>query len=121
MSQAGNVSKQEVVEYFGVLLAQMGRLLESMIGADATAAVLWNTLLAARREYAVLHDLEVSAAGGQVEQLRANLGNVDHIELQNSLVAYLNGVVALVADITGEVLVLKLAPLVQQFQQRLED
>ena len=121
MSQAGEVNKQEAVECFGVLLARLGGLLGSMIGADATAAVLWNALLAVRREHPVLHDLQVSEAGGHVEQLRANLGMIDPIELQNSLAAYLDGVVALVADITGEVLVRKLAPLVQQFQQRLED
>ncbi len=117
---ASGASKQEVVERFGVLLARLGGRLVSMIGADATAAVLRSALWVARREYPVLHGLSVSEAGGQVEPLWANLEKVDPVELHNSLVAYLDGVVALMADITGEVFVLKLVPLVQQFQQWLE-
>ncbi len=120
-SPAPGASKQDVIECFGGLLTRFGGRLVSLIGADATAAVLRSALLAARREYPVLYDLEVSEAGGHVAPLWADLENVDHIELQNSLVAYLDGVVALVSDITGEVFVLKIAPLVQQFQQRLED
>ena len=117
----GALSQQDVVEGFGRLLTQLGDGLASMIGADATTAVLWSALLAARRDYPVLHDLQVSDSGGQLEPLRATLGHVDAIELQHSLAAYLDSVVALVADIIGEVLVLKIAPLVQEFQQRLED
>ncbi len=121
MGDRDDGSKREVIEHFIVMFARLGGLLASMIGADATAAVLWSALLAARRDYPVLCDLEVSEVGGHVELLRANLSNLDNVELQNSLMAYTHGIVALIADITGEVLVVKLTPLVQQFQQRLED
>lgn len=90
-----------------------------MIGADATNAVLWSALLATRRDYPVLNNLEVSDVGSHVAPLPMHLSHVDDTELQHSLMAYIDGIVALVADITGEVLVVKITPLVHQFQQRL--
>ncbi|WP_143301452.1 hypothetical protein [Candidatus Entotheonella palauensis] len=120
MGHVDGTNQQEVIAHFSLLLVQLGSLLESMIGVDATAAVLWSALLSARREHPVLHNLEIDTDGGHIVQLQANRINIDPTELQNSLVAYIDGIVTLVADITGEVLVLKIAPLIQQFQQRLE-
>ncbi len=118
--EVNDAHQQNLLEHFGVLLARLGGLLASMIGADAADAVLRSALLTTRRAHPLLRDLEVSEVGGQVEQLQTQLGHIDDDELQNSLSAYIDDIVALVADITGEVLVVKITPLVHQFQQRLE-
>lgn len=119
MEPGGGAGKQELVERFDALLVQMCRLLAVLIGADTTAVLLRSALLQARRNYPVLHDLEVDAAGGHVERLLANLDHLDNIELRDSLLAYIDSIIALITDLTGEVLAMKIAPLVQQFHQGL--
>lgn len=118
IEQGGDVGKQELVERFDALLVQVCRLLEALIGADTTAVLLRSALLHARRTYPVLHNLEVNAAGGRAELLLANLDHLNHIELHDSLLAYIDAIIALITDLTGEVLAMKITPLVQQFHQR---
>jgi hypothetical protein len=115
MEQGDDLSKQELVERFGALLQQVCRLLAALIGADTTAVLLRSALLQARRTYPVLHDLEMDAAGGHTELRLANLDNLDNIELHDSLLAYIDAIIALITDLTGEILAQKIAPLVQQF------
>ncbi len=110
-----------MVESFDAVLAQLCRRLAPVLGADTTTALLRSALLEARRNHTVLHDLEVDAAGGQVEQLRANLDHIDNIELRDSLLVYIDSVMTLITDLTGEVLAMKITPLVQQFHQRLKE
>jgi len=117
----GQTGKQEIVESFDAVLVQLCRLLAPIIGADATTALVRSALLEARRDHRVLRDLEIDAAGGQVEQLRANLGHVDNLDLRDSLLVYIDRVMALITDLTGEVLAMKLTPHVQQFHQRLKE
>lgn len=117
MAQAG---KQELLEIFGELLARLWERINSLIGETATIAVFRSALLEASRDHALLQEIEIDSSGISLERLKTTLDALDRSAVRAGLLAFTDNVMALLIDLTGEILLGKVEPLVQQFKQKLD-
>lgn len=116
---AGEV-KQEIVDIFRELLERLWERLASLIGENSTAAIFRSALLEASRNYPFLQGINVGSAGIRMERLREDLAAQERAVLRAGLLTFTDSVVALLTDLTGNILVRKVAPLVQHFHEELK-
>ena len=117
MAQAG---KQEILEIFSELLDRLWERINSLIGETACVAVFRSALLETSRDHALLQDIEIHSSGISLDGLNTTLDGLDRSAVRTGLLAFTDNVMALLIDLTGEILLGKVEPLVQQFKQKLD-
>jgi hypothetical protein len=117
----GADAKARLVDAFDVTLGQLQSCLGALIGADATSVLFRSACREAWQHYPWLQSIDVDAAASHVDRLRSHLDGITYVELRESLAACIETILALVADVTGDVLVRKMYPYAQQFRQHVEE
>lgn len=112
--------KQETLEIFGELLGRLWERVSTLIGETATVAVFRSALLEASHSYAFLHHIQIEHHGLCLEQLKEPSDTFDRTTLRSGLLEFTDCVMALLIDLTGEILLRKVEPLVQQYKQKLD-
>lgn len=118
MTQAG---KREAVEIFAELLERLWERLNSLIGETATAAIFRSAVVEASRDRVWLEDVTIADGGISLDQLDDSLETIDRAALRAGLLALTDNVMTLLIDLTGEILLRKVEPLVEQFKQKLDE
>jgi len=113
-------AKQAIVQFFSTLSNRLWQRLIGFIGVSNATVCLQSVLVQTRQQYAFLQDVRVDDSGIHVDHLGTRLDTVEKARLQEGLLTYIDAVMALLTDLTGEVLVHKIAPLVQQLKHHLE-
>lgn len=119
-AEMAQVGKQEILEIFSELLDRLWERINSLIGETACIAVFRSALLEASRDYALLQDIEITSSGICLDGLNKTLDGLDRSTVRAGLLALTDNVMALLIDLTGEILLGKVEPLVQQFKQKLD-
>jgi hypothetical protein len=109
----------EIVDVFRGLVEQLWERLVMFIGDMATAAVFQSARREAMQDHPFLEGVSVDREGVRLDQLRENPGALDRAAVQAGFLAFLDGVVALLTDLTGDILMRKLGPLVEAFRAEL--
>ncbi|GAC1462414.1 MAG: hypothetical protein NVS2B14_03210 [Chamaesiphon sp.] len=120
-AEMAQVGKQETLEIFGELLDRLWERLILLIGETATVAVFHSALLEASREHPLLQEIDIENSGIGLNRFKETLDALDRNALRKGLLAFTDSVMALVIDLTGQILSRKMEPLVQQFKQKLEN
>ena len=113
--------KQEIVDIFRELLERLWARLASLVGETATMAIFRSALWETTGPYAFLKGTKVSENGLRLDCLQENLAALDRATIRAGLLAFIDSIVALITDLTGDILVRKVQPLVEQFNQQLEE
>jgi hypothetical protein len=113
--------KREIVNVFRELLERLWERLASLIGETATAAIFQSARREVARDYPFLNRVDIDESGVRLNHLQQDLSALERTTLRGGLLALSDGVVALLTDLTGDILVRKVQPLVQQFKQQLEE
>lgn len=109
----------EILSLFGDFFQKLWERLASMIGETATAAICRSAVVEAAREHAFLSDVEIGDAGIVLDRLREDPESPGRAELEGGLLVFVDAVMGLIIDLTGNILVRKVEPLVEQFRGRL--
>ena len=105
-------------DIFRESLERLWSLLSSLIGNAATIAIFRSALFWATRDHPLLRGIEITRTGVRMDRLA---GDSATTETREGLLALVYSIVSLVEDLTGDILLSKLRPLVRQLEGRLED
>ena len=111
----------EIVLIFTELLQRLWDRLVALVGEAGTAAMFYSALRDAAGEHPFLKHIEVSEDEIRLEGLRENLASLDRTTLRRAFLAYIDGIVALLIDLTGDILVRKVQPLITEFHEALSN
>lgn len=113
--------KQETLEIFGELLERLWERVIGLIGETATIAVFRSALNEASRDHPLLKEINIDSSGISLDRLKNTLEALDRTALRTAMLAFTENVMALLIDLTGEILLRKVEPIVEQFKQKLDN
>lgn len=113
--------KREIIDVFQELLERLWVRLVYLIGESNTAAIFHSALQEAGRTAPFLHKIGVEEQGIRMNELIEEASRLARSELRLALLAFTDSVVALLTDLTGDILVTKVAPLVQQLRSEIDE
>lgn len=93
----------------------------SIIGAKETASIFSGVLHNVSREHLFLKGINISNEGVRLDQLMENVVGLEQSAVHAGFMAFSQDVVTLLTDLTGDVLVRKVKPLLQEFEYNMED
>jgi hypothetical protein len=114
-------ANRELVEAFRAVTGQLWQELVSLIGESSAVSMWQSALQESRRHFPFLSGIDVEAVGVRVDRLRANVMSLDRSTLRAGLLAFMNSLEAIMVDLTGDVLMRKVGPLVQQLKRQLDE
>ena len=109
----------EIIGVFRDLVGQLWGQLVLFIGDMATAAIFQSARREVMQTYAFLKAVNVDREGVCLDQLRGNPTALNPPTARAGFLAFLDEVVALLTDLTGDILVRNFEPLVEQFRAEL--
>ncbi len=114
-------SIEAMTKIFDELMHCLWERLASLIGETATLAIFRSALLEATTQHPLLARVVLSEQGLNLDALATQTPPPDLSHLRQGLMQLTDNVLALLIDLTGEILLGKVNPLVQQYKQKLED
>lgn len=113
--------KREILDIFRELLDRLWGRLIALLGPAATAAIFRSVALEVGRAHPFVREIEADEAGLHLDGLAATLRGQERQAVRTGLLAYVDGIVGLLADLTGDVLLKKVGPIVDEFRKTLKD
>ena len=113
--------RQEIVNIFNEQLEGLWERLYPVIGETATAAVFHSAKREVTRDHPFMSGVEVDETGIHLARLRQDLTVLDQATIRAGILALMDNVIAILTALTGDILVRKVQPLVEQFRQNLEE
>lgn len=120
-AEIAHESKQETLEIFSELLERLWERIAGLIGETAAVAVFRSALLEASRDNPLLQEIDIDNRGILLGRLKKNLDAWERNAVRSGLLAFTDSAIALLIDLTGEILLRKVEPLVEQFKQKLDE
>lgn len=111
--------KREIIDVFRELLERLWARLVHLIGESNTAAIFHSALNEAGSTAPFLQKITVNEQGLRMDGLVAEADDLTRTELRVALLTFTDSIVALLTDLTGDILVTKVAPLMQQFRREI--
>lgn len=111
--------KQELLQLSQELLGQLWSRLVNWLSESATVMVFRSVLTEVRQQYAALEVIQVEVTGVALKPLDNQIEALDGASLRLGLLKLMEALMTLLADLTGEVLVKRVEPVVEPYRQRL--
>lgn len=111
--------KRELLQISQELLGQLWSRLVNWLSESATVVLFRSALAEVRQQYAVLEVIEVARTGVGLRSLDNQIETLDDIGLRLGLLKLMEALMTLLADLTGEVLLDRVEPVVEPYRQRL--
>jgi hypothetical protein len=111
---------RELVEAFRAVIDRLWQELVLLIGESSAVSMCQSALQESRRHFPFLGGIDMEAVGVRVDRLRANVMGLDRSTLRAGLLAFMNSLEGIMVDLTGDVLMRKVGPLVQQLKRQLD-
>jgi hypothetical protein len=116
---SGLQHKQELLQLSQELLGQLWSRLVNWLSESATVMVFRSALTEVRQQYAALEVIQVGVSGVALKPLENQIETLDETGLRLGLLKLMESLMALLADLTGEVLIKRVEPVVEPYRQRL--
>lgn len=113
--------KEEMVNIFRDTAEGLWARLIQYIGLSSTVAIFRSALRESGRSFPFLLRIKITNGGIRLDDLRRDLGGLERQTVRLGLLAFANGLVALLTELTGEILVHKVEPLVSAFRIRMDN
>ena len=113
--------KEEVVIIFRELLERLWNHLAGLIGETAVVAIFRSAEREVIHRYPFLGEMDVDEGGIRLDRLEALVRDMDRSAVRDGFLMFLNSVITLLTDLTGDILVRKVDLLIGQFRERLEE
>ncbi len=113
--------KREVVDIFQELLEQMWERLALLLGDVATMSIFQSARRESIQDHPFLGKVNVDETGVYLNDLRPELAALDRIEMRAGFLRYMDNIIDILTTLTGDILVYKVQPLVEQLEQNLEE
>lgn len=111
--------KRELLQISQELLGQLWSRLVNWLSESATVIVFRSALAEVRQQYAVLEMIEFAKTGVGLKPLDNQIETLDDTGLRLGLLKLMEALMTLLADLTGEVLIDRVAPVVEPYRRRL--
>lgn len=111
----------QMVIVFQDHLERLKPRLSSCIGEKGTAAIFRGVLNRVSREHPVLKGVEINGAEIRLDRLLESAGMTEPAALCAGFLAFTESIIAILADLTGGILVDRIDPLFRQFRIQLEE
>lgn len=113
--------KQEMVDSFREMAEGLWAHLSKYIGVSSTAAIFQSALHDSGRNFPFLLVVKATNRGLRTQGLRGEVGQLERQTLRLGLLAFTNNLIALLTDLTGDILIQKLEPSISSFQARMNN
>lgn len=113
-------SKEEIVRTIEEVLGYFWTQLSGVIGIPTTIFVFQSVLRETVQEFLYFENTRISDSGIQLNLTGEPLEKIERNQLNAGLLAFLDNCLGLLHDLTGNILVSKLEPLVNEFRANIE-
>lgn len=110
--------KQEIGQFFEELLGYFWTYLAGVIGDTTTMIIFQSAIRDATTTYSFFEYAQVSEAGIKLMLPSADIDAIEWDHLRDGLLAMLENCLSLVTELTGNILVSKLEPMVAEFKSK---
>jgi hypothetical protein len=121
-NQAGQVAdarKNEILEIYQDLFQTIWNRLQPTLGTVAVASICRSALAQGSQGHPLLKMIDIDELGIRTGGLREKLDSFEPRALRVDLLAFVDEILRLLTDLTGDILVGKIKPLVQDARQRM--
>lgn len=112
-------ANRELVEAFRQVIEPLWGGVVALIGENSAQALFQSALQEAKRQHPLLGGIDIDRTGVRLDRLRVNVLRVPEATLRGALLAFVHTLEGVMVDLTGNVVMQKVEPLVHQFKQRL--
>lgn len=110
---------RQLVDALHRTIEPLWREVTALIGETSAVAMFQSALQDAKRQHPFLSGVDIDRGGVRLDRLRAHATGLPRATLQAALLAFIEGLESLMADLAGNVVAHKVAPLVEPLKQRL--
>lgn len=116
---SGRAEAGRVADCFTEVLERSWERLAPLLGGVATAAVLRSTRRSVEHDHPLLAAVEADGAGLRLGRLRPACLAAGPAACRAACVAFVDALLALLVDLTGDILAARVAPIVDEARARL--